>query len=308
MFELTPFLIVAMAFGAVAAIVFVVGQYLASQAQVQRRLPVPGQAPGAIGTPPSSLQAFIARHFDEKRFGVDATLRGKLRRELVRAGYFRSDALNLYIFARLATAVIVPSVAYVGAEVLLVDYPWFARFFVVLIALVLAIIAPDIYLDRRQRRLVQHYRQLFPDLLDLLVVCIDAGLSLEAALERVTGQIVTQSRVLGLNLMMMAAEMRAGRSTIEALDTLADRLNMDEATSLVLVMRQSLELGTDVGDTLRVFSDDIREKRVFRAEENANKLPVKMAIPMGLFIFPVILMVVLFPAVIRIIGLMATKR
>jgi tight adherence protein C len=100
--------------------------------------------------------------------------------------------------------------------------------------------------------------------------------------------------------MIMASETRAGRNTIDALDTLADRLIIDEARSLVLVLRQSLQLGSDVGDTLGVFAEEMRDRRVLRAEENANKLPVKMTIPLALFIFPVVLIVVMFPIVIRV--------
>lgn len=303
--EITPILIVLLSFGAVSAGVFVLGQYFATQSQVQRRLPVPASAINAGGGAPTSIQSFIARHFDEKRFGVDDTLRGKIRRELIRAGYFRRDALNFYIFARLATAVLLPSVAYGVAEAVFVT--WYAKLFAVTIGLALAIIGPDIFIDRQQRALATRYRQLFPDFLDLLVVCIDAGLSLEAALDRVTPHVVKQNRQFGLNLMMMGAETRAGRSTIDALDLLADRLAIDEARSLVLVLRQSLELGTDIGDTLRVFSDDMRDKRVFRAEETANKLPVKMSVPLGLFVFPVVLLVVLYPVSIRILAAMVVK-
>jgi len=102
--------------------------------------------------------------------------------------------------------------------------------------------------------------------------------------------------------MMMGAEMRAGRSTIDALNSLADRLDLDEARSFVLVLRQSVELGSDVAESLRVFSDEMRDKRVIRAEESANKLPVKMVVPLGLFIFPVILMVVMLPLALRVMA------
>jgi len=105
----------------------------------------------------------------------------------------------------------------------------------------------------------------------------------------------------------MQAEVRAGRSTIDALESLAERLAMDEANSFVLVLRQSLELGSDIGDTLRVFSDEMRDKRVLRAEESANKLPVKMSLPLGLFIFPVVLLVVTLPVGIRMATLFAMR-
>ena len=100
--------------------------------------------------------------------------------------------------------------------------------------------------------------------------------------------------------------MRAGRSTMDALGSLADRIGIDEARSLVAMLRQSIELGTDVGDALRVFSDEMRDRRLLRAEERANQLPVKMVGPLGLFIFPVILGLVLLPVVIRLFTAFST--
>jgi tight adherence protein C len=305
--ELVPLIVGTLSFAAVAAIVLVAGQYLLSQAKMQRRLPLPARASeSSAGEPPSVLQAFIARHFDDKHFGVDSSLRGKLRRELLRAGYFRSDAINYYLFARIAVVIAFPVGAYLLLEFFLGTAPWYLKLAIVGGSIALGIIGPDIYLDRRQKRLAQHYRQLFPDLLDLLVVCIEAGLGLEGALHRITAEIAKHSQQLGLNLMMTEAEMRAGRSTIDALGSFADRVPLDEARALVVVLRQSLELGSDIGDTLRVFSDEMRDKRVLRAEEHANKLPVKMTLPLGLFIFPVVLLVVLFPVGLRLAKLMAT--
>jgi tight adherence protein C len=109
-----------------------------------------------------------------------------------------------------------------------------------------------------------------------------------------------RSRELGMHLEMMGAEMRAGRSTVEALDALSDRLRLDEAASFVAMLRQSIELGSDVGEALRVFSDEMRDKRLLRAEEKANKLSVKMVIPLGLFIFPVVLLVTILPVMIKL--------
>ncbi|HXF87883.1 MAG TPA: type II secretion system F family protein [Xanthobacteraceae bacterium] len=304
MFDTTSVIIVLLSFGAVAALVYVLGRSLATQIQIQRRLPVAVRAGDFRGGPQTSrLQAFVARHFDERRFGVDSTLRGKLRRDLVRAGFFRADALNYYIFARIALVIVLPFLTYAFTQAFLQDVPLLLRFVVLLIALVIAILGPDAYLSRRQRAMSERYRQVFPDFLDLLTVCVDAGLSLEAAMDRVTGHLSKQSREFGLNLMMVGAETRAGRTMVEALESMADRLGIDEAQSLVLVLRQSLELGSDVGEALHVFSDEMRAKRLLRAEELANKLPVKMTFPLGLFIFPVILLVVLLPVGIRLVSL-----
>jgi tight adherence protein C len=150
----------------------------------------------------------------------------------------------------------------------------------------------------------QRHQLIFPDLLDLLVVCVDAGLSLEGALDRITIEMLKQDRVLGSHLMMMRVEMRAGRSTIDALNSLSERLGFDEARSFVLVLRQSVELGSDVGEALRVFSDEMRDKRLLRAEEAANKLPVKMIGPMAGLIFPVILALIMLPLGLRVAAVM----
>jgi len=300
MVEVLPIFIAVLFFGTVTAVAFVLGRYLASQAQIQRRLPAQARVVSS-GQPNTALQAFVRKHFDEQRFGISSTLRGKLRRELLKAGFFRNDAVNYYIFARVALVIILPAAAYVLLQFLPQTMPWLLKFSVVIISLLLAILGPDAYVARRQRLLTERYRRLFPDFLDLLMVCIDAGLSLQAAVDRVTDHIITHNREFGLNLMMMGEETRAGRSTIEAFGSWAERLNLDEARSFALVLRQSIELGSDVGDALRVFGDEMRDKRLLRAEEAANKLPVKMMLPLGLFIFPVILVVVLLPIVIKLL-------
>jgi len=244
----------------------------------------------------------IARHFDERRFGVDDTLRGKLRQNLVRAGYFRRDAINFYVLWRLAAVVLLPFLAYLVFLIVAHDGRFITKLIVIVLAMGLGVIGPDAFISRRQRLLSVEYRNVFPDFLDLMVVCVDAGLSLEGALDRITAEISKRNRFFGINLAVMAAEMRAGRTFIEALATLADRLMISEARSLVAVLRQSAELGSDVGEALRVFSDEMRGRRLLRAEEQANKLGVKMLAPLALCIFPVVLMVILLPIVVRVIA------
>lgn len=251
-----------------------------------------------------TLHAFVARHFDAKRLGIDGALRDKLRRDLLRAGYFKPYAVNYYVLARLGAVVTLPILAYAMAELIRPDAPAVLKIGLVSVVALVALAAPDAYLSRRQRQLALRYRQIFPDLLDLLVICIVAGLSLDAAFERVRGELFKQSRELGNNLEMMGAEMRAGRSTIEALDSFADRLGLDEAASFNTMLRQSLELGSDIGEALRIFSEDMRDRRLLRAEESANKLSVKMILPLGLFIFPVVLLVVMLPVVIKLMAVL----
>src|SRR5260370_2840103 len=196
--ESIPVIVAILSFGTVSAVAFLVGQYVWVQSRIQRRLSLPTPASNPAIAQPSALDAFIARHFDVKRFGIDESIRGKLRRELVQAGYFRNDAVNYYIFSRLMTVIIVPLLGYIVVETFLPGLSQLLKLAVVSISALLGIVGPDGYLARRKRMLAQQYRLVFPDFLDLLVVCFDSGLSLAPALDRITGQLVQQKRPPGL--------------------------------------------------------------------------------------------------------------
>jgi tight adherence protein C len=298
MFENSPALIILMAFAAVTGLAFVAGNYFTTELRVQQRIAVRErkQAPNLL----DGLNTVIVKYFDEKRFKVEGAVRSKLRQELLRAGFFHPNAINYYIFGRLGTVVAFALLAYLLTVTALAQASPIAKLGVVVVMTCIAILGPDAYLARRQRILREGYATAFPDLLDLMVVCIDAGLSLEAALDRISREMIKKHRALGMNLLLMGAETRAGRSTIDALGSFADRLGLDEARSFVATLRQSVELGSDVGDALRAFSDEMRDKRLLRAEERANTLPVKMVLPLGICIFPVILLVVLLPIIVRL--------
>lgn len=304
MADWTPFVVALLAFLAMAGIVFVGGQYYLHEAKLRQRLPLPAHHGPSSGEAElgSNIARLVARHFvDEKKFGDDDTLRGKLRLNLVRAGYFRHDAVNFYVLWRLAALVLLPIVAYLFLELLFPQTPLASLLVIMAIAAAVGVVAPDAFISRRQRMLSADYRILFPDFLDLLVVCMDAGLTVEGALNRVASEMgVRRNRVFGINLALMSAEMRAGRSFNEALGALSERLMIPEAQSLVALLRQSMELGSNVGEALRVFGDEMRDKRLLRAEEQANKLSVKMIMPLGLFIMPVVLMVILLPVLLRL--------
>jgi tight adherence protein C len=299
-----PYLVALLSFGAVFAVAFLAGQYLVLQSRIQKRLTVPSQATLSDPVTRPALAQFIARYFDENRFGVDDTLRGKLRRDLVKAGYFNNSALNYYIFARMAVVVVVPVISFVAIQLFLDSMDWYFKLVVMSVAFLLAVVGPDAFLARQHRLHALQHQRIFPDMLDFLVVCVDAGLSLEGALDRITVEMIKQDRVLGSHLMMMGAEMRAGRSTVEALNSLSERLGFPEARSFALVLRQSVELGSDVGEALRIFSDEMRDKRLMRAEENANKLPVKMVAPMACLIFPVIMAEIMLPLGLRVVAVL----
>jgi tight adherence protein C len=305
MAQLSPLLIMLLAFGAVTAAVFVIGQYVVTQARLQRRTVSGndtdrGQGQGAL----DGVHALVTTYFDEKRFQMEGPAKAKLRRDLIRAGFFRLEAVNYYIFAKLAAVLVFPLVAYVAVEIFLVNYGWPVKLLIVAVALMIGFLGPDAYIARRQRTLAEKYRIVFPDVLDLMVVCVDAGLSLEAAFDRLSGEVTKRSREFGTNLLLLGAETRAGRTTADALVSFSERLGLDEARAFVAMLCQSIELGTDVGAALRVYSDEMRDRRLLRAEERANQLPVKMVLPLGLFIFPVILGLVLIPVLLRLMSVL----
>lgn len=300
-------IVVVLAFVAVSGAIFAIGQLFASRERVHSRI----VASANIVTSAPRKRAvswdfdhLVKSYFDEKTFGIEGQVRTQLRRRLLRAGFFNTNAVNYYIFARLASVVVVTAGVYFLVEALTSEQHWLVKFALVAVAMFVAVLGPDAYLARRERMMHDAYRMDFPDLLDLVVVCIDSGLSLEGAIDRVAPQVSDQNPALGTNLMLMGAEIRAGRSTMDALESLADRLGIDEARTLSGMLRQSIELGTDVGDALRAFSDEMRDRRLLRAEERANQLPVKMVAPLGMFIFPVILLTVMLPVVLRLISLM----
>ncbi|CUI06893.1 type II secretion system F family protein [Massilia antarctica] len=152
-------------------------------------------------------------------------------------------------------------------------------------------------LRERKREIFEH----FPDAADLMLVCVEAGLGLDSALNRVAEEIGVSSRALAEELHLTNLEMRAGASRAQSLRNLALRTGIEEIGTFATMLTQSDKFGTSIGESLRVFSEDLRHKRQVRAEEHAAKVPTKMLIPLVLFIFPSIIMVVLGPAMIVIV-------
>ena len=158
--DYAPAIIAALAFGAVAAIVFVIGQLLATQARVQQRVGVQSRAGGTapVAGLTTNLDSLVRTYFDEKRFGVEGVARSNLRRELVRAGFFGANAINYYIFSRLALVVVLPGGAYLLTEQFMATQPWFMKLALLAVAMLIAVLGPDAYISRRQGKLHGQYR------------------------------------------------------------------------------------------------------------------------------------------------------
>lgn len=222
-----------------------------------------------------------------------------LRRRMIQAGFLDPRAAAFFFIARTALAVSFGAAAFSFVPVLLPDAQTTYWLLVCLCGLV-GYFAPGFYINRRiATRQIEH-RAGFPDFMDLLVVCADAGLGMDAALDRVGRELTPSYPSLGANIHMATLEMRAGRTLSDALEHLGDRLGLEEARSFATLLQQSEELGSSVTVALRVYSDDMRHKRLSRAEEKAYSLPAKLSVPLVLCVFPVLVIVIMLPAYVRL--------
>jgi len=217
------------------------------------------------------------------------------KRMLVRAGYRRPEAVMALRGAKVLfpvvflVAVYFSGLAQSGNAVL-----------IYILALLAGFLLPDMWLSRRVRRRQTILRKALPDALDLLVVCIEAGLGLDQAFMRVSQELrITHPELCG-ELDLVNAQIRIGRTRIEAMRELASRTGVDDIKALVAMLIQTDRFGTSVSQSLRVHADDMRMKRRQRAEEAAAKTPVKMVPPLVFFIFPALFVVILGPAIITI--------
>jgi tight adherence protein C len=290
-------IIVSVIFAAVVVVTMVLGSAILRRERIRSRLAVGVVATSDVSGNPSRK---LLDRIDDKLVGFDAENRSKLRFEMLRGGYFSVDAPKAFLVTRAVTIFALPFLGYILSSFFVSTVTTAHQLLLVAFLLYLGYAGPQAYLKRRQGYLLQSYRNIFPDFLDILVVCLDAGLSFEAALVRIGREFEGRCPEYAMNLALLGSEIRTGRGTIEALDNLADRLGLDEAKSFAVLLKQSIELGSDIGDGLRSYADDMRDKRMARAETKAAELPVKLTIPLGLFIFPVILILALAPAVIRL--------
>ena len=222
-----------------------------------------------------------------------------LRRRLVQAGIYDARAVAYFFLARTVLAVALAALVFIGLPMVTTKggaLVW------VLVGLggVIGYIGPSIYIDRRIAKRRDEHRAGFPDFMDLLVVCADSGLSMEASLDRVGRELSDSYPSLSANIHMANLEIRAGRTMTEALEHLGERLGLEEARSFSTLIQQSEELGSSISDALRVYSDDMRHKRLSRAEEKAYSLPVRLTLPMMICIFPVLFVVILLPVFVRV--------
>jgi len=225
---------------------------------------------------------------------------------LMQAGYRGQAPYITYLFFRLAMPVIMllASLFYIFI-VLKLSYPPMMKFAMSIGCAYLGMQSPNLYLKNIIQRRQLSIRRAFPDCLDLLLICVESGMSIEAAFRKVSEEIGSQSVPLAEELTLTTAELSYLPERRQAYDNLGQRTGIEGVRAVCLALQQAERYGTPLGTTLRVLSQENRDMRMSEAEKKAAGLPPKLTVPMILFFLPVLFVVILGPAVIKVIAVRA---
>jgi tight adherence protein C len=285
----------------VAAVALVAMLLFAPQALRER---LRGHTPGSAQQPGEGGQwiervARVAEPFTRLSLPEEGWERSTLRTRFMNAGWRSASAPTLYFAAKTVLALGLPALAAIalaGAGAPLRKYFIFFLFAAAAIGYYL----PNVALARTAASRRREIFENIPDALDLLTVCVEAGLSMERALSKVAAEIHIKSLALAQELQLVLMEMRAGFSKERALRNLAMRTGVEDMDALVAMLVQSERFGTSMGDSLRVHADNLRQKRSVLAEEEAARIGVKLLFPLIFCMFPALMLVLLGPAGIQI--------
>ena len=301
-------LLLVLLFAAVAAGIYFASQAMTARQFIRRRLQEAApSSPG--GTTLGSLRVErtesawlkLVNTIEQRGLSLVDTKDASLRQKMVAAGYTAPHAPRVYTLVRLVLVIGLPCLALVFFWMTGSSPSMLKLYFSLVIAAALGLYIPNIFVrakaDRRQRALTN----AFPDALDLMLVCVEAGLGLEASFSRVGMEMTSSHPLLAEQFGAVVLELRAGRSHEDALRRLADRAGVDDIRAFCTLLIQSTKLGSSISQTLRTYASEMREKRRMRAEEKAHRLPVLISIPLVACMLPVMIGVLMLPAVIRVV-------
>jgi tight adherence protein C len=226
------------------------------------------------------------------------------REKLIQAGYRGQAAYITYLFFRMVApiAILIFSLFYLFV-VVDVEQPALIKIAACLIAAYSGVHVPSLYLQNKITRRQLSIKRAFPDALDLLLICVESGMSVEAAFRKVAQEIGTQSIPLAEEFTLTTAELSYLQDRRQAYENLAKRVNLEGVKAVCVALQQAERYGTPLGQTLRVMAQENRDMRMMEAEKKAAGLPPKLTVPMILFFLPVLFVVILGPAAIRVLSL-----
>ncbi len=244
------------------------------------------------------LLAWVLNSTSLRERGED---RSKLDKSLRDAGFESASAPAIFFIVRFGMAIGLPFIFLISqtlSETPLVGVP---LIFGALILTAIGLILPQAVIDRMGQFRRDKLEREFPDALDLMVVCVEAGLGIESAFVRVGEEVVHSHPRICDEFSKVSQELRAGRTRAEALRNLGARTGVDSVNSFATLLIQTDALGTSIGQTLRIYSQEMRETRFLKAEEKAMRIPVLMTVPLVACILPVIITALLLPAIIDVV-------
>ena len=250
-----------------------------------------------------SPKAYMKRVVDD--FNLNKWLGQEQARTLLMQAGFRGQAPYVtYLFFRMAMPIImlVVSLFYMFV-VLKLDYPLMVKLAIAIGAAYFGMYSPNLFLKNKIQRRQTSIKRAFPDALDLLLICVESGMSIEAAFRKVSEEIGTQSVALAEEMTLTTAELSYLPDRRAAYENLAQRTGIEGVRAVCLALQQSERYGTPLGATLRVMAQENRDMRMSEAEKKAAGLPPKLTVPMIVFFLPVLFVVILGPAAIRVMAL-----
>ena len=224
----------------------------------------------------------------------------KMQRALYNVGFRGASAVIIFFGVKVFLGILLP-LSFVTFKFIFIDRPLTPASYLCVCVLLAAVgfYLPSIWLRIKTNHRKEKITNGFPDMLDLLVVCVESGMGLDAALDRVGEEMKLGNRVIYEEFKLLNTQMRFGKTRSDALRNLADRVGLDDVSNLVTVLIQTEKFGTSVGQALRIHSDFMRTERQQRAEEKAVKLPLKLLFPLIFCIFPSLFIVIMGPALIQ---------
>ena len=243
----------------------------------------------------------LADKIEKAGLSLADTKSTELRERMIAAGFDSPAAPRIYTLVRLLLVIALPA-GFVGLTLLRGGELTFLKLYLFGSIFALAgLYVPALFVRARADRRREEIIHGFPDSLDLLLVCVEAGLSLEAALDRVGREMAMSHPLVAKMLTTATLQLRAGASREVALKRMAEVVKVDEINSFATLLIQSDKFGSSIAETLRVYSDEMREKRRLKAEEKAHRIPVLISIPLVACMLPVMIGVLMLPAAIRVV-------
>jgi tight adherence protein C len=295
-------------FVAVILIVVGVGAMLAEFEFVQHRLAVPRGtlAPGSDEPQSILLEDNLLKRIDTLVTPKNLDELSRIRKRLVQAGYRKPSAVRVFYLSKAVLALGLAVLSSLLIPFLAGVFPLPIIVLIIVASMLIGYIAPSFWVERRVE-----YRRVdaelgFPDLLDMLLICVEAGNGLDQAARRVAREIKNVNYVLADELAVVNDELYAGKSRTAVFRDFADRLSVPDISSFAAVLRQSDEFGVSIAETLRVYAAELRDKRVMRAEEKANMMPIKLALGSIAFTIPPTMLIMAGPPVIMILRTFAS--